>query len=529
MSPVACLARAEGERLVRNPALWAALGLTGWWATVATRGEPAIGSQPLSKLLLLIGYGAVVPGLVLFVAVVLAVLRERIEHTQELLSTMAVDQDRRTMAHALANLGPTVLVLVGTFVMLAFMRPGASLGRDFEFEGAAAIDIPRPNVAQMLQGPIAVLAVTTLAVALVRWVPTWLVIVPTPFFLMVQLLFFGLYVGTTTSAINWLGGGGLLAHGIVNGPWVGCGEFDDVCDLPVSGFDHSTPWWHLGYLVALTLLFVAIAVLKHRRDRRTWLAFGLALACRLDRWAWSRPSRSCPTTDSEQIVVMVRATVDQRQLVRYVARRLPLTALCVSAGIAGLASAVGVASTDSFDDLLRLLRLDAVILAATAALCLEDESEVLTVSTPVGRLVRRLVAIAATTLATLGLWMAIAVPAAWSGGHLAELPVGGLTIELLALTAAGCMIAALIGRVYGVTGSGSKSAAALVLTCLVTLMTPRTLQWLWTSPSPTWRIVHIRWAVIGLLSVGICVMSSGDPARRSWSAVLRRDHIRQER
>jgi hypothetical protein len=277
-TPVAALSRVESERLIRNPAVWVAFALTGWWLAVAMRGDPSIGSQPFTKYMLLLGYGFAVPGLVLFIAVVFAVLRGRMEHTEELLGTLAVGHDRRTVAHALANVGPGVVVLLAVLVMLAVIRPGASLGRDFEFDGARAIDIPRPNLAQMLQGPVALLAFTTLAVALVRWIPTWLVIVPTPFFLIVQVAFFGLFVGTATSAANWLGVGGLMAHGVVNDAWVGCGELDARCDLPVSGFDRVTPWWHLGYLVALTFLFGVIAVLRHRRDRRTWSAFGLALA-----------------------------------------------------------------------------------------------------------------------------------------------------------------------------------------------------------------------------------------------------------
>ena len=276
-NPVVSLARAEGVRLVRNPVLWATLALTGWWLRVSMGGEPGIGSQPLSKYLLLLGYGFAVPGLVVFVAVVLAVLRGRMEHTEELLDTLAVGHDRRSMAHALANLGPAMLTLLGAFAILAIMQPGANLGSDFDLNGSGAIDFPRPNIAQLLQGPLAVLAFTTLAVALVRWIPTWLVIVPIPFFLMVQITFFGLYLGTVTSAANWLGVGGLLAHGVVNGEWVGCGEFDARCDLPVSGFDRVTPWWHLGYLVALAALFATIAVLRHRRDARVWSAFGLAL------------------------------------------------------------------------------------------------------------------------------------------------------------------------------------------------------------------------------------------------------------
>ena len=139
--------------------------------------------------------------------------------------------------------------MFATLFILAVIRPESSLGSDFELGGARPVDFPRPNVAQLLQGPVAVLAFTTLAVAIVRWIPTWLVIVPTPFFLLVQLAFFGLFLGTATNAANWLGVGGLLAHGVVNGEWVGCGEFDARCDLPVSGFDRVTLYRVLEWLV----------------------------------------------------------------------------------------------------------------------------------------------------------------------------------------------------------------------------------------------------------------------------------------
>ena len=39
-----------------------------------------------------------------------------------------------------------------------------------------------------------------------------------------------------------------------------------------------TPWWHLAYLAALAVFFVAVAVLRHRRDRKAWYVFAVALA-----------------------------------------------------------------------------------------------------------------------------------------------------------------------------------------------------------------------------------------------------------
>ena len=60
-TPVAALSRVEGERLIRNPAVWIAFALTGWWLGVAIWGGPGVGSQPFTKYMLLIGYGFASP------------------------------------------------------------------------------------------------------------------------------------------------------------------------------------------------------------------------------------------------------------------------------------------------------------------------------------------------------------------------------------------------------------------------------------------------------------------------------------
>ena len=122
---------------------------------------------------------------------------------------------------------------------------------------------------------MALVAMTTFVVALVRWIPSWLVLLPLAFVLLVQGVFLGVFFGVPTGNATWWFP---LASGVVHGEWIGCGETDSVCDLPVSGFDRVTPWWHLAYLVAISAFFVVAAVLRHRRDRTTWCAFAAALA-----------------------------------------------------------------------------------------------------------------------------------------------------------------------------------------------------------------------------------------------------------
>jgi hypothetical protein len=62
----------------------------------------------------------------------------------------------------------------------------------------------------------------------------------------------------------------------VHGEWVGGCTEASPCSLEVAGFDTVTPWWHLAYLAALAVFLVVVAVLRHRRDRAVWIAFGLS-------------------------------------------------------------------------------------------------------------------------------------------------------------------------------------------------------------------------------------------------------------
>ncbi len=211
--------------------------------------------------------------------------------------------------------------------------------------------------------------------------------------------------------------------------------------------------------------------------------------------------------------------IDRSGLIRDVVRRMPWVALGVTALIGGGFTLAGAAVTDSSGELLLLLRLDALMLAATAALCLEDGSEVLTISAPLGRRNRRLFSVAVTGLSSLLLWSGIAGLAATVAGRWADVPFGGLLIELSALTVTGWLIAAMVNGAFGWRGSGPRSAAVLCLVTVCTLLVPRTLEWLWRGPGPAWRIVHIRWCIIGLASSAGFVLLSRDPARRKIPAV----------
>ncbi|HUF98768.1 MAG TPA: hypothetical protein VMM60_11630, partial [Ilumatobacter sp.] len=180
--------------------------------------------------------------------------------------------DRRSIGHVASTIFCGAIGLVATAAIYLALAPSRDLG-EWDPGGTDIVTVPRPNVAQLMQGPVAIVAVAAFVIACVRWIPTWLVLLPLGFMVMVQGLFMGIFHGVPTDGERWLFP---LNTGVVNGEWKGCGPESFECTLAVSGFDTTTPWWHLGYLSALVVWFTTISVLRHRRDRRAWVAFAAA-------------------------------------------------------------------------------------------------------------------------------------------------------------------------------------------------------------------------------------------------------------
>ena len=260
------LARTEGVRLLRNPLVWVAMAAT---ANMVRGADSSSGSVD-ERYLALVGYALVLPGLVMVLHLILSTLRSRSCRSEELLGVLPVGADRRSVGHALSALAAGLVGAVATMAIYLVMRPESNLGR---WDMSSTIEVPRPNVAQLMQGPAALVAIGVFVVAVVRWIPTWLVIVPLVFLTFVQALFFGFFFGVPTGGQSWLWP---LVTGTVHGEWFGCEV--KRCELPVSGFDRITPWWHLAYLAALCVWLTTVAVIRHRRDRRAWVAFGCSLA-----------------------------------------------------------------------------------------------------------------------------------------------------------------------------------------------------------------------------------------------------------
>lgn len=261
------LARVEARRLVFSPLFCLSMLGCAWWLRMA-----AVTDNAEDEYNLLSGFSLILTGYACCVLVAFAALRSRRAGTDELVGTTPVDPARRTIGHGLALLAPGVLAVIWMGVQVAVLRPGHSVGNTTHDTVPPNVAIPRPNIGQMAQGSLAIIAVGALMLALVLWVPTWLFTLAFVIPVLMQLTWFGVWAGTSADIGRWLTP---WSRGWVNGPWMGerCDSGGD-CILALDGFDGVTPWWHLGYLAALAALFVAVAVIHDRRDRNAWLALG---------------------------------------------------------------------------------------------------------------------------------------------------------------------------------------------------------------------------------------------------------------
>jgi len=226
------LARTESGRLLRNPALWLSLGGAALWAWSE---HPALDAEP--TYLLLAGYGLVLPGFVMLAITVLAVLRDRQSATGPLTETLPVGPARRTVGHALVSLAAAGVGLLFVAAVVIYHRPGDVLGPSTDTL-PAAIDVPRPGLGLLLQGPVALIVLVALGVALARWLPSWLVVIALVIPFAVQFVVLGIWNATPTSAPGWWWP---WSSGMVVGEWIGCTPTSALCDLEVGGFDTTTP------------------------------------------------------------------------------------------------------------------------------------------------------------------------------------------------------------------------------------------------------------------------------------------------
>ncbi len=213
-------------------------------------------------------------------------------------------------------------------------------------------------------------------------------------------------------------------------------------------------------------------------------------------------------------------TIDRRALVfGAAARRVPWVAI----GATGAASAAIVwwraSLVESNLELIQVLRLAAVSLAASASTCLEDGCEPLTVATPYGRLRRRALTLGVTTIVVVTIWCGVAlVGAVLAVGSESDapLPLAGLLLELVALVICGWFFAAATIAGFGWRGSAMRAAVSLVVIAICTLGHPRLYEWTWAEPNldPNWRAGQLRWITLSIAAIAATIVLSVDPASR---------------
>lgn len=165
------------------------------------------------------------------------------------------------------------------------------------------------------------------------------------------------------------------------------------------------------------------------------------------------------------------------------------------------------------------LRLSAYLLAAGAALAIDDRAGPTLASSPTPLALRRGVRLV-IGLTPVALSWGLLLGAAWavSGAEWSQLPAVALTAEavgMVAFTVATAAIAA--GRADGVGGSAGPPALTLLVVGLLMaqMRWPKHLTMFPMAPGdPIWTLAHRQWGVLALAAAGVVVGASLDPARR---------------
>ena len=182
--------------------------------------------------------------------------------------------------------------------------------------------------------------------------------------------------------------------------------------------------------------------------------------------------------------------------------------------VRGARCSPSAATADSAVDLLPFIRLTSVTFAAVGVFALDDPAGSVT-SVDAGRTPPAADGGGGGDVADGVRGMAVGRrDRTRDRGNPHELPIPGLLVELVALSAAGWAIAATLGSATGGPDVSARAAGALVILVALTLSTPWLIHWLWVGPGPEWDRSHIRWAVIACAASAAFAWISRDPARR---------------
>ena len=215
-----------------------------------------------------------------------------------------------------------------------------------------------------------------------------------------------------------------------------------------------------------------------------------------------------------------RPRFDWPQLVAMHVRRAPLGQVMVAAMIGGAAVVLRALYVDTAGDVLQFARLSAVLVAAGAAVALENSCVPITGTTGLRRSTSSWLSAGLTGVFALVVWLGPVLIAREIAGDRGGLPVVGVVIEFIALIVVGWLLTEVVSVLRGPSGAGNMAGASLSLAVVMTLMTPHTIEWLWRGPDPEWRAIHVRWAVIASIAAMLLAVGLRDAAA-PWPSLRR--------
>jgi hypothetical protein len=271
---VPSLARAESRRLLRHPVFL--VGLTLSTVSFATSQDIApanvayhwysasIGGPYMD----LCGSALLWLALATLVATNLAALRSRRDRTEDTYDSLPAGARARTAAQLLAVAWP--LVIGAVLVAAAFPYVGAGDGLFVAYDGRKAV----PSGFELAQGPLFVLVLGVLGVALAVWVPRFGVTLLVAFAIFAIEWIFVFSIGVL-SPLHWLvplADPAKYTRARAHFP-PGTPKQDGL-----AGFALGAAGWHLLYLVGLAVVLAALALLRHSSRGRLLGAFAIAVA-----------------------------------------------------------------------------------------------------------------------------------------------------------------------------------------------------------------------------------------------------------
>lgn len=271
---VLSLAGAESRRLLRHPVFLVGVTLSAVNFAISRDISPAhVGYRWYSgsiggAYLNLCGSALLWLALATLVSSNVAALRSRRDRTEETYRSLPRGAQVRTAAQLLAVAWPVAIGAV--LVAAAFPYLGAGGGLFVDYAGRKDV----PSGFELAQGPLVVLVLGVLGIALAAWVPRFSVTLMVAFAIFATEWIFVFSVGVR-SPLHWLvplADPAKYARAGAHFPPATPKEDG------LAGFDITAAGWHLLYLVALAVGLAALALFRDSSRRRFLAACGIALA-----------------------------------------------------------------------------------------------------------------------------------------------------------------------------------------------------------------------------------------------------------